>query len=110
MGGFVPSDASGLVANRVEPGKRPRSSAIIQYVTRSLLGLIDWRLDIQQVVNLPHFDAQTSAVTAIEQWLVARHTHLAPGPGRAGPPSASHAAVHQRLARHCVQRPADRWG
>ncbi len=88
---FVPTDASGPVANRVEPGKRPRSSmaptlvfnatsgeleavlgspggsAIIQYVTRSLLGLIDWRLDIQQAINLPHFGAQTSAVTAIEQ-------------------------------------------
>ena len=88
---FVPTDASGPVANRVEPGKRPRSSmaptlvfnatsgeleavlgspggsAIIQYVTRSLLGLIDWRLDIQQAINLPHVGAQTSAATSIEQ-------------------------------------------
>jgi gamma-glutamyltranspeptidase/glutathione hydrolase len=88
---FVPTDASGPVANRVEPGKRPRSSmaptlvfnaasgeleavlgspggsAIIQYVTRSLLGLIDWRLDIQQAINLPHFGAQIGPVTAIEQ-------------------------------------------
>lgn len=88
---FVPTDASGPVANRVEPGKRPRSSmaptlvfnanggeleavlgspggsAIIQYVTRALLGLIDWRLDIQEAVNLPHFGAQTGPVTAIEQ-------------------------------------------
>ena len=79
------------VANRVEPGKRPRSSmaptmvfnarsgaleavlgspggsAIIPYVTKTLIGLIDWRLDIQQAINLPNFGAQTSAVTAIEQ-------------------------------------------
>lgn len=88
---FVPADASGPVANRVQPGKRPRSSmaptlmfnaqtgdleaamgspggsAIIQYVTKTVLGLVDWRLDIQQAINLPNFGAQTSAVTAIEQ-------------------------------------------
>ncbi len=88
---LVPADASGPVANRVQPGKRPRSSmaptmvfnarsgaleavlgspggsAIIPYVTKTLIGLIDWRLDIQQAINLPNFGAQTSAVTAIEQ-------------------------------------------
>lgn len=88
---FVPADAAGPVANRVGPGKRPRSSmaptlifnahtgdleaaigspggsAIIQYVTKTVLGLVDWGLDIQQAINLPNFGAQTSAVTAIEQ-------------------------------------------
>ncbi len=88
---FAPADAAGPVANRVAPGKRPRSSmaptlifnaqtgdleaalgspggsAIIQYVTKTVLGLVDWRLDIQQAINLPNFGAQTSALTAIEQ-------------------------------------------
>ena len=66
------------VANRVEPGKRPRSSmaptiifdqdgklkyvlgspggsAIISYVAQSVVALIDWGLDPQQVAALPHF-------------------------------------------------------
>jgi len=88
---LVPTDASGRpVANRVEPGKRPRSSmaptvvfnaqgeveaivgspggsAIIQYVTKTLVGLIDWQLDIQQAIDLPNFGAQTSATTTLER-------------------------------------------
>src|SRR3954453_22383703 len=65
------------VANRVEPGKRPRSSmaptiifdqnnklkyvlgspggsSIISYVAKSVIALIDWGLDPQQVAALPH--------------------------------------------------------
>ena len=88
---FVPHDANGPVANRVEPSKRPRSSmaptlvlnaqtgaleavlgspggsAIIQYVARALLGLFDWGLDIQQAVALPHAGAQRGATTLIEK-------------------------------------------
>ena len=74
---FRPSIDGAIVANRVEPGKRPRSSMspalvfdgagqlryvlgspggsrIIAYVTRTIIGLIDWRLDPQQAVSLPH--------------------------------------------------------
>jgi gamma-glutamyltranspeptidase / glutathione hydrolase len=70
-------DANGeAIANRVEPGKRPRSSmaptivlrdgepvyalgspggaAIIPYVARTLIGLIDWDMDIQSAIELPH--------------------------------------------------------
>jgi len=87
---FLPADAQGRpVANRVEPGKRPRSAvaptlvfdldgeleavlgspggaAIIQYVTKTLIGLVDWRLDVQQAIDLPNFGAATSPVTVIE--------------------------------------------
>ena len=64
------------IANRVEPGKRPRSSMsptilfrdgepymaigspggsrIIGYVVNALIAHIDWGLDIQQAVELPH--------------------------------------------------------
>ena len=76
---FKPEDADGrLIANRVEPGKRPRSSmsptlvfdaktgewvaslgspggaAIIHYTARSLIALLDWQLAPSEVVELPH--------------------------------------------------------
>jgi gamma-glutamyltranspeptidase/glutathione hydrolase len=90
---FAPTDSAGLpVANRVEPGKRPRSSMapvlvfdnanggrlhavigspggsnIIQYVAKTIIGIIDWKLDIQQAINLGNFGAQTSATTSLER-------------------------------------------
>jgi gamma-glutamyltranspeptidase/glutathione hydrolase len=79
---FVPQ-ADGLpVANRVQPGKRPRSSMaptlvfdrasgelvatvgspggsqIIGYVTKTLVGLMDWNLDVQQAISLPNFGSR----------------------------------------------------
>jgi gamma-glutamyltranspeptidase / glutathione hydrolase len=76
----LPSDAQGRpVANRVQPGKRPRSSmsptlvfdrrdgrllmslgspggaAIIHFTAKALVGTLDWGLDPQQAVNLPNF-------------------------------------------------------
>ncbi|WP_296542532.1 gamma-glutamyltransferase [Rhodoferax sp.] len=89
---FTDKDADGSwVANRVEPLKRPRSSmaptmvfnaasgdleavigspggsAIIQYATKTVIGLVDWKLNVQQAINLPNFGAQTSATTALEK-------------------------------------------
>lgn len=73
---FVPEFAGKPVANRVEPGKRPRSSMsptivyrngkphaaigspggsrIIGYVAKTLIAMIDWDMDVQQAINLPH--------------------------------------------------------
>ncbi len=64
------------VANRVEPGKRPRSSMaptivlkdgapvlaigspggsrIIPYVAKTIIAYVDWGMDVQQAVALPH--------------------------------------------------------
>ncbi|AXI47833.1 gamma-glutamyltransferase [Sulfitobacter sp. SK012] len=64
------------VANRVEPGKRPRSSMaptivlkggapvlaigspggsrIIGYVTQAVIAMLDWDMDVQQAASLPH--------------------------------------------------------
>lgn len=64
------------IANRVEPGKRPRSSMaptivlkdgkpvlavgspggsrIIGYVAKTIIAHIDWGMDVQQAVSLPH--------------------------------------------------------
>ena len=78
---FVPSDGGKPVANRVEGGKRPRSSmaptiaydesgrvaivvgsvggsAIINYVTKTLIGIIDWGLDPQAAIALPNFGSR----------------------------------------------------
>ncbi|WP_448567512.1 gamma-glutamyltransferase [Thalassotalea ganghwensis] len=82
-----------LVANRVEPKKRPRSSMapmmvfnpdgslrlvvgspggsrIINYVAQTLLAVIDWNMDIQTAINLPKV-TNRNKVTTIEQgsWL-----------------------------------------
>ncbi len=74
---FSPEKDGIPVANRVEPGKRPRSSMsptlvlapdrslrmavgspggsrIIGYVAKTLIGVIDWNLSMQQAINLPH--------------------------------------------------------
>ena len=101
-----PTDAEGRpVANRVEAGKRPRSSMapsfvfaangdveavvgspggsnIIQYVVKTLVGLVDWKLDIQAAIDLPNFGAQTSAVTEVEKGTVL--AGLQPDPRREG--------------------------
>ncbi len=79
---FVPEVDGQPVANRVQPGKRPRSSmapllvfdrgsgafemalgspggpAIIHYVAKSLIAALDWRLDLQQAFALPNFGSQ----------------------------------------------------
>lgn len=84
-----PQDPQGrLVANRVEPGKRPRSSmapiivfrdgrpylalgspggsAIINYVAKTLVGVLDWDLDIQQAIALPNIGSRNQA-TEVEK-------------------------------------------
>ena len=77
---FAPADAAGNpVANRVQPGKRPRSSMaptlvfnkatnqivmsggspggalIIHYTAKTLYGVLTWKLNAQQAVDLPNF-------------------------------------------------------
>jgi len=77
---FAPSDAAGRpIANRVQPGKRPRSSMtptlvfdrsdgrlllgagssggalIIHYTAKAVIASLEWGLDAQQAVALPNF-------------------------------------------------------
>ncbi len=82
---FVPEIEGRPVANRVQPGKRPRSSMaptlvfsrdgqlqavlgsagggrIIGHVTQALLALLDWRLTPQQAAALPHVGALDNRV------------------------------------------------
>ncbi len=85
---LVPSRNGKLVANRLEGGKRPRSSMtpvivlkdgevfavlgspggsrIINYVGYALIGLLDYGMDMQQVVNLPRVSNRNGA-TSLEK-------------------------------------------
>jgi len=85
------------VANRVEPGKRPRSSMaptivfkdgapvlvigspggsrIINYVAKAIIAHLDWGMDVQQAVAMPHlvnrfgtYDIE-SETSAMEHWV-----------------------------------------
>lgn len=81
---FAPSENGRAVANRVEGGKRPRSSmaptlvfdadgklsmvvgspggnAIINYVAKTLVGVLDWGLDMQQAAALPNRGSRNRA-------------------------------------------------
>ncbi|WP_343216907.1 gamma-glutamyltransferase [Kistimonas asteriae] len=73
---FRPSKDGKPVANRIEPGKRPRSSMaptivmrddkpylvvgspggsrIIGYVTKTLIAHLDWQMPIDEAIQLPH--------------------------------------------------------
>jgi gamma-glutamyltranspeptidase/glutathione hydrolase len=88
---FAPVDTSGTpIANRVQPGKRPRSSMaptlvfdrdsgqllmsagspggalIIHYTAKTLYGVLNWGMDAQQAINLPNFGS-TNGPTLLEQ-------------------------------------------
>lgn len=87
---FEARDERGWIANRVQGGKRPRSSmaptlvfdrqsgelmmaigspggsAIINYVAKALIAHLDWGLDIQQAINLPNFGSRNGP-TELEQ-------------------------------------------
>ena len=90
---FDPSDANGPIANRVAPVKRPRSSmaptivfnraadgtrgdflmatgspggaAIIQFVVKTVVSAVDWKLDAQQATSMVNFGAANSATTGV---------------------------------------------
>ena len=79
---FEAADADGPIANRVEPGKRPRSAmaptvvldrhtrtlqlaigstggpAIVNHIAKVLVGVMDWGLPLQEAINLPNFGSR----------------------------------------------------
>ncbi|AZF19470.1 gamma-glutamyltransferase [Pseudomonas sp. R3-52-08] len=82
---FIAEENGQPVANRVQPGKRPRSamaptlvfdrqsgellatvgspggSQIIEYVSKSLVAMLDWKLDPQAAISLPNFGSRNGA-------------------------------------------------
>jgi len=90
-------DADGKpLANRIEGGKRPLSSMaptlvldaegrlklivgspggtrIIGFVAQTLVGVLDWQLDVQQAVAAPHFLAQDGPIELEDGTAVAAH-------------------------------------
>ncbi|WP_028633857.1 gamma-glutamyltransferase [Pseudomonas parafulva] len=89
---FIAQEQGRPVANRVQPGKRPLSamaptlvfargsgewvaslgspggSQIIGYVSKALIGLLDWKLNPQQAAGLPNFGSR-NAGTEVEAGL-----------------------------------------
>jgi len=73
---FISHSGGKLVANRIEPGKRPRSSMsptiifkenkpvyvigspggsnIIGFVLNAIIGLLDWDMNVQEAASIPH--------------------------------------------------------
>ena len=123
---FVAEQDGKPVANRIEPGKRPRSSmaptmvfdrdgklvlalgsaggsAIINHVVKTLVAALDWNLDIQQAIALPNFGSRNGP-TELES----------------GTPAASWAQPLRALGHevrlidmtsgvHAIQRTRDGW-
>jgi len=113
---FSPTDKDGLpVANAVAPGKRPRSSmapaivldrdrrfvaavgspggpAIIAYNLKALVGVLDWKLPMQEAVALPNLIAPGPFYAAevdkfapdVVTGLAAKGVKLQAGPGAEG--------------------------
>jgi gamma-glutamyltranspeptidase/glutathione hydrolase len=93
---FIPRRDGRTVANAVAPGKRPRSSMsptlvfdaegklfatvgspggsrIITYVTKALIGLMDWNLDMQAAIDLPNHANRNGATELEKNTPVAEH-------------------------------------
>ena len=90
---FVPEENGKPVANRVEAGKRPRSSMaptlvfdresgalvatlgspggsqIIEYVSRTLVALLDWNMDVQTAIGMANYGSRNGP-TELEAGLV----------------------------------------
>jgi gamma-glutamyltranspeptidase/glutathione hydrolase len=123
---FVAAQEGKPVANRIEPGKRPRSamaptmvfdrdgklvlalgsaggSAIIDHVVKTLVAVLDWNMDIQQAIALPNFGSRNGP-TELEQGTVAA--------GWAEPLKALGHEVHlidMTSGVHAIQRTPDGW-
>ncbi|OAI81498.1 gamma-glutamyltransferase, partial [Ralstonia solanacearum] len=90
----MPNEGGKPLANRVQAGRRPRSSMaptlvferdsgrlvaaalgspggsqIIEYVSKTLIGLLDWDMDVQRAINLPNFGS-CNGPTEVERGLV----------------------------------------
>jgi gamma-glutamyltranspeptidase/glutathione hydrolase len=123
---FLPEADGAPVANRVEGGKRPRSSmsptmvfdadgrlvlvagspgghAIINYVARVLVAVLDWEMGLQAALDAPHFGSRNGP-TELERGTAAADL-------RAGLAARGHdVRVHELTSGvHAVQRVGAQW-
>lgn len=123
---FRPADESGTpIANRVEGGKRPRStmaptivfdekenvfatlgspggSRIILFVMKSLVGLIDWKLDAQAAIDLPNFGSTGKAVELEYGWSTIWRALLLKSYGHRISPDLMNSGLHAIVRRDGV--------
>ncbi len=86
---FVPEAEGKPIANRMEAGKRPRSSmsptmvfkddklhmvlgspggsSIIGYVLKTLIAVLDWNMPLQEAINAPNFLHKNKGIAHIEK-------------------------------------------
>jgi gamma-glutamyltranspeptidase/glutathione hydrolase len=115
---FRPADDAGNpVANRVEGGKRPRSSMsptivfdehgavsaalgspggsrIILFVMKTLVGMIDWQLDAQAAIDLPNFGSTGRAVELEYGWSTIWQALMLKSYGHAISPDLMNSGLH----------------
>ncbi|WP_295556218.1 gamma-glutamyltransferase [uncultured Hyphomicrobium sp.] len=123
---FRPEDESGRpVANRVESGKRPRSSMtptfvfdekgnlfaalgspggsrIILFVVKTLVGLIDWQLDAQAAIDLPNFGSTGKSLELEYGWSTIWQALMLRSYGHAITPDLMNSGVHVVSRRNGV--------
>jgi gamma-glutamyltranspeptidase/glutathione hydrolase len=123
---FIPDEGGQPVANRVEPGKRPRSSmaptlvfdragrlamvvgspggsAIINYTTKALVATLVWGIDIQSAVALPNF-GNRNGPTEIEEGTI--YSQLVPALSARGHEVR---LIEQTSGLHGIERIAGGW-
>jgi gamma-glutamyltranspeptidase/glutathione hydrolase len=123
---FRPVDETGRpVANRVEGGKRPRStmaptivfdekgdvfatlgspggSRIILYVMKALVGLLDWQLDAQAALDLPNFGSTGDTVELEYGWSTIWRALVLKSYGHAIAPDLMNSGLHAIVRRNGV--------
>lgn len=123
---FRPTDGEGRpIANRIEGGKRPRSSMaptivfdgkgeffasvgspggsrIILFVTKALIGLIDWQLDAQAAIDLPNFGSTGKTLELEFGWSTVWRALLLKGYGHEIAPDVMTSGLHIVAKRNGV--------
>jgi len=114
---YVPEVNGKPVANRIEGGKRPLSSMaptmlldergrlrlvvgspggtrIIGFVAQTIVGVVDWNLDVQQAVAAPHFLSEDEPVELEEGTSIASHEAALEALGHTVAPRNMNSGLH----------------
>jgi gamma-glutamyltranspeptidase / glutathione hydrolase len=121
---FAPTDETGTpIANRAEGNKRPRSSMapilvfdekgeffaslgspgggrIILYVAKTLIGLIDWKLDAQAAIDQPNFGSTGGPLELEIGWSTIWKALMLRNYGHTVIPSFMNSGVHAVVRRN----------